>query len=88
MKRQNKYRKFQLQEKKIEKLEKQSDRFKRIYSEYELMSDELWNLENTQTDSIPDDFINAMQLQTNYLEDEIEDWLMQYNENYSTEEES
>lgn len=88
MKRQNKYRKFQLQEKKIEKLEKQSDRFKRIYSEYELMSDELWNLENTKTDSIPDDFINAMQLQTNYLEDEIEDWLMQYNENYSTEEES
>lgn len=88
MKRQNKYRKFQLQEKKIEKLEKQSDRFKRIYSEYELMSDELWNLENTETDSIPDDFINAMQLQTNYLEDEIEDWLMQYNENYSTEEES
>lgn len=86
MNRQNKYRKFQFQQNKIQKLEKESDRFKRIYSEYELMSDELWNLENTNTDSIPDDFLSAIELQTNYLEDEIEDWLSQYNESSTTEE--
>lgn len=83
MNRQNKYRKFQFQQNKIQKLEKESDRFKRIYSEYELMSDELWNLENTNTDSIPDDFLNAIELQTNYLEDEIENWLSHYKENPS-----
>jgi uncharacterized protein YdcH (DUF465 family) len=79
MKHQNKYRKFQFQQKNIEELERKSDRFKRIYSEYETMSDELWNLENSKGDSIPDDFINAITLQTNYLEDEINDWLIQFN---------
>lgn len=42
------------------------------------MSDELWNLENSKGDSVPDDFINAITLQTNYLEDEINDWLIQF----------
>jgi len=66
------------QQKKIEELEKSSSRFKRIYSEYETMSDELWDLEsNETTESIPDDFINAIKLQTTYLEDEIEDWLIE-----------
>jgi len=78
MKRQNKYRKFQLQQTHIEALEKENSRFKRVYSEYENMSDELWNLENSKGDSVPDDFINAMILQTSYLEDEIEDWLIQF----------
>jgi hypothetical protein len=42
------------------------------------MSDELWNLEsNETTESILDDFINAIKLQTTYLEDEIEDWLIE-----------
>ncbi len=42
------------------------------------MSDELWNLETSDTlESIPDDFINAIKLQTTYLEDEIEDWLLE-----------
>jgi hypothetical protein len=42
------------------------------------MSDELWDLEsNETTESIPDDFINAIKLQTTYLEDEIEDWLIE-----------
>ena len=55
-----------------------NSRFRRIYSEYELMSDELWNLETSDTSgSIPDDFINAIKLQTSYLEDEIEDWLLE-----------
>jgi hypothetical protein len=44
------------------------------------MSDELWNLENSKGEPVPDDFINAMVLQTSYLEDEIEDWLLQFNE--------
>ncbi|MBT2622180.1 MULTISPECIES: hypothetical protein [Chryseobacterium] len=80
MKSQNKYRKFQLQQKNIEALERENSRFKRVYSEYENMSDELWNLENSNDKQIPDDFINAMILQTSYLEDEIQDWLIQFNE--------
>lgn len=79
MERQNKYRKFQLQQKNIEALERQSSRFKRVYSEYENMSDDLWNLENSEGEAIPDDFLDAMIMQTSYLEDEIEDWLLQYN---------
>lgn len=72
------YRKFLPQQKKIEELKKSNSRFKRIYSEYELMSDELWDLESSEsTESVPDDFINAIKLQTSYLEEEIEDWLVQ-----------
>jgi len=80
MKHQNKYRKFQLQQKNIEALEKENSRFKRVYSEYENMSDELWNLESDKTEPVPDDFINAIILQTSYLENEIEDWLIRFNE--------
>lgn len=74
-----KYRKFTPQQKKIEDLEKQSPLFKRIYSEYELMSDELWDLENSDITNIPDDFLNAVKLQTEYLEEEIDDWLINRN---------
>ena len=70
------YRKFMPQQKRIEELEKSSARFKRVYSEYELMSDQLWNLENTDLVNIPEDFIEAIKLQTEYLEDEIDDWLL------------
>lgn len=80
MKRQNKYRKFQLQQQNIEALEKENTRFKRVYSEYENMSNELWNLESSGSEPVPDDFINAMILQTSYLEEEIEDWLIQFND--------
>jgi uncharacterized protein YdcH (DUF465 family) len=66
-----------MKQKKIEELEKNSPRFKRIYEEYEFMSDELWNLENSDVTNIPDDFINAVKLQTEYLEDEIGDWLLE-----------
>ncbi|KFF27650.1 hypothetical protein [Chryseobacterium vrystaatense] len=79
MKSQNKYRKFQLQQKNIEALEKENSRFKRVYSEYEMMADELWNLENATDKPVPDDFINAIMLQSSYLEDEIEDWLIKFN---------
>lgn len=64
------------QQKKIELLEKTSARFKRIYDEYELMSEELWNLETSEEVSVPDDFLNSIQQQTGYLEDEIHDWLL------------
>ena len=70
------YRKFKPQQDKIEKLEKSSPRFKRVYSEYELMSNELWDLENTDTSTIPDDFLEAIKLQTEYSEEEIDDWLL------------
>jgi len=75
MKKRPSYRKFQPQLKKIEELEKNNSTFKRIYSEYELMSDELWEIENDEKNSVPDDFINAIQLQTEYLEEEINNWL-------------
>lgn len=71
------YRKFTPQQKKIEELEKNSPRFKRVYSEYEIMSDELWNLENTDVTNIPDVFIDAIKVQTEYLEDEVGDWLLE-----------
>ncbi len=71
------YRKFLPQQKQIEELEKNNSRFKRIYSEYETMSDDLWDMETSDTEeSIPDDFINAIKLQTSYLEDEIQHWLI------------
>ena len=65
------------QQKRIEELEKNSPRFKRVYSEYELMSDQLWTLENTDTTNIPDDFMEAIKLQTEYLEEELDDWLLE-----------
>ena len=71
------YRKFMPQQKRIEELEKNSPRFKRVYSEYELMSDQLWTLENTDTTNIPDDFMEAIKLQTEYLEEELDDWLLE-----------
>ena len=74
-----KYRKFTPHKQKIEALEKESPRCKRIYSEYELMSDELWNLENTDISNVPDDFLDAIKLQTSYLEEEIDDWLIDEN---------
>ena len=81
MKNQNRpYRKFQPEQKKISELEKNNSRFRRIYSEYETMSDELWNLENSEGEPVPDDFINAIKLQTSYLEEEIQDWLLEGSE--------
>ena len=73
----NRYRKFQPQLQRIEELEKSSPRFKRVYSEYETISEELWNLENSDGPSVPDDFINAVKIQASFLEDEIEDWLIE-----------
>ncbi len=76
MKKAPSYRKFKPQQKRIEELEKSSPRFKRIYSEFQMMSEELWNLETAEGSSVPDDFLNAVKLQASYLEDEIDDWLI------------
>lgn len=83
MNRPNPYRKFQALQDKIEDLEQKNERFKRIYSEYQLMSEELWNLETSDGVAVPDDFINSIKVQTTFLEEEIEDWLMQTQENHS-----
>lgn len=60
---------------KISELKKINSRFKRVYREYEFMSEELWTLENSTEVSVSDDFLNAVNTQTNYLEEEIADWL-------------
>ena len=70
------FRKFNPQQKKIEELERNSPRFKRIYDEYESMSDELYFHENSHKSTIPDDFIDALKTQTEYLEDEIGNWIL------------
>ena len=69
------YRKFQFQQDKIRNLEEKSPRFKRIYTEFKNLSDEIWDIETGDRDSVPDDFMMALQLQTNFLEDEIDNWL-------------
>ncbi len=69
------YRKFQFQQDKIKNLEEKNPRFKRIYTEFENLSDEIWDIETGDKDSVTDDFMLALQLQTNILEDEIDNWL-------------
>lgn len=69
------YRKFQFQQDKIKNLEEKNPRFKRIYTEFENLSDEIWDIETGGKDSVTDDFMLALQLQTNILEDEIDNWL-------------
>lgn len=75
MKNSRPYRKFQFQQKKIEELEQNDNRFKRMYTEYESMSEELWDMECQEESSVTDDFLESFRLQTNYLEEQIENWL-------------
>ena len=70
------FRKFNPQQKKIEELEKNSPRYKRIFSENELMSDELYDMETSESSNVPDDFIDAIKLQTEFLEEEIDGFLV------------
>lgn len=76
MKPKRRYRKFDPQKAQIEALEQKSDRFRRIFSEYELISEELWHLQTCETTNVPDDFLDAVTVQTQYLEDEIGTWLI------------
>ena len=77
METQNPHKKFQKNLPKIQELCSNSERFHRIFSEYDTMTDELWDLENAESLDIPDDFLDSVKLQATYLEDEIEDWLLQ-----------
>lgn len=43
--------------------------------EFENLSDEIWDIETGSREAVPDDFMDALQLQTNYLEQEIDEWL-------------
>lgn len=70
--------KFRLHQDKINTLRAHYPRFERIYTEYEMMEQQFSLLENSdETLALPDDFINAIALQISYLEDEIEDWLLE-----------
>ncbi|WP_417427665.1 hypothetical protein [Halpernia sp.] len=66
---------------KISELKKNNTRFKKVYREYEIMSEEQWNLETSPEISVSDDFLDAVNVQTRYLEDEIEVWLHPDEEN-------
>ncbi|MFC6268312.1 hypothetical protein [Frigoriflavimonas asaccharolytica] len=68
---QNPCKKFESQREKVQTLLQENSRFKRIYEEYDYLSDNLWDLEQTEGISITDDFINYIKVETNYLEDEI-----------------
>ncbi len=72
-------RKFAPQRKQIEALEKECPRFKRIFSEYEAISDDLWEKQNSTAVNIPDDFFAAMESQTDLLEHVILDLLQEKN---------
>jgi len=69
------YRKFKPQQKRIEELEQQHPRFRRVFKEYEALSGELWNSDPKAHRNLPDDFLQALEIQTEYLEEEIEKWL-------------
>lgn len=69
------YRNHGLQQRKFEDLQKSVQRFKRMYLEYELIADDLKNVETSKEVSLPDDFLEAIQLQKDFLENEIENWI-------------
>lgn len=70
------YGKFFSHQNRIKALEKSSSRFKRIFSEYEFLFNELRNLETAEGPAITEEFLDSIKLQTAYLEDEVEDWLL------------
>lgn len=69
------YRRFQPKTQEISALKKNNSRFERIYREYEVISEELWDFENSDKVSVCDEFLNALQQQSHFLEEEIDDWL-------------
>lgn len=75
MKAKNSYRKFEKEQQRIDTLEKSNPRFRRVFAEYETLSDDLWQLESSDEAPIPDDYIESVRVQQNFLEDEVKDWL-------------
>lgn len=69
------YRKFQIRKKEIKNLEENNPRFRRVFSEFEDIADEIREIENGNRATVPDDFLFALQLQKNCLEEEIDEWL-------------
>ena len=76
MKSQNPYKKFDTSQEEVQTLLVENSRFKRMYEEYDHLSDHLWNLEQAEGETITDDFLNYMKQQTTYLEDELRDFLL------------
>ena len=71
----NSYRKFQKEHQKIKDLEKSNARFRRVFTEYETMSDDLWQIESSDDPAIPDDYLDSIRIQQSFLEDEVQNWL-------------
>ena len=69
-------KKFSSRKEKVQNLMRSNSKFKRMFEEYDNMSEDLYKLESSEGISITDDFINYIKVQTNYLEAEIEDFLM------------
>ena len=70
-------KKFNIHQKKIKTLLEENSRFKRMYDEYDHLSQNLWNLEQSEGISPTDDFIEYIKVQTNCLENEIEDLILE-----------
>ncbi|SEG13286.1 hypothetical protein SAMN05421847_1496 [Halpernia humi] len=75
LKNQRTLQRFLPQKNQISELKRNNYRFKRVFREYEMMSEQLWNLETSSEISVSDDFLNAVSMQTNILEEEIQNWL-------------
>ncbi len=69
------YSKFQKMTNEIKDLEKTNPRFKRVFSEFEEIVYEIWEIETGNRAAVPDDFIFALKLQKKCLEEEIDEWL-------------
>lgn len=69
------YRKFQKRQGKINDLKENNARFRRVFSEFEDLDEEIREIENGNRASVPDDFLFALKLQQNCLEEEIDEWL-------------
>lgn len=64
-------------QKKIQELENSNTKFRRIFSEYENTRGALWELQNSDNIFITDDFLDSIEVQRDFLESEIQDWLSQ-----------
>ena len=70
-------KKFQAHQEKVQHLLEKNSRFKRIYDEYDHLSDNLYELENNEDVKATDDYLNYIETQTDFLEAEIVEILLQ-----------
>lgn len=71
--------KFQDCKEKIREMEEHNPRFRRVYSEFNAIVEEIRQMKRDSEDSVPDDFWWALETQKALLEEEIEHWLRQEN---------